>query len=753
MVKAGVKPKPKKKVKTAGVKKGGKKVVKKERANQLVTPIKKRLSQLNQEWVQKIEEKRKEKELNHIMRVSDEDTKDSVCTESSFGSQPAPKKEKKRVSFSRQNHTKTFESSTPIRINEGSFPERKDFSTPVKGILSKGSRKEAMKEAKLLISEPSNEKKPPLKRRKTENEDFAEENKENGPETNEAFKTKKRISIRVTKSVKEQLLQMNKKDRKAFLRTLHAKKNPHLEAAEKSKALWEKIRAEKTPESVKEKCITELVGLVKGIAKNLIYAHDTCRVIQCLVMTGREGIIKNLFEELKPELQTMAKSTYAKFFVQKLLKNGSKEQKQEILDKFKGHASSMLRNSNAAKILEFAYNDVANAAQRADIMFELYGRDMTRYREDCKDLKGLLEIAPEKKTVIINHMEEIVDALVSKETVQYSLTHRLMLEYFENCDDERKTSLLGSLADKIPHMVHTPEGSKLAMQLIWFAPAKERKLIVKNFKGLAVKAALEHYGYRVLLAIFDTVDDTVLVNKYIVSELGNEISKVIEDKYGELVIRYLVHPRDARMTGMAPYAYLSRGDGNPHSKKPREDRYQQLYEGISEALYTFLVANMEQVLMEWRKKTFVGACFETPTVHDLFPRNVPKEYRIPCYKAIAEIAKREFVPMDNPLHMIEDPSGNFILIGLLRCDKDLAAEERLSTALAETLTDEELGSWIACNKGCHILARMFDLGSPKVVSKIRKCIHMRRLEGYTFVGAKILREKLNGTYKEDKRSQ
>lgn len=43
------------------------------------------------------------------------------------------------------------------------------------------------------------------------------------------------------------------------------------------------------------------------------------------------------------------------------------------------------------------------------------------------------------------------------------------------------------------------------------------QLIVKNFKDLTVKVAMEHYGHRVLLALFDTIDDTVLLNKYITS--------------------------------------------------------------------------------------------------------------------------------------------------------------------------------------------------------------------------------------------
>jgi pumilio family protein 6 len=65
-----------------------------------------------------------------------------------------------------------------------------------------------------------------------------------------------------------------------------------------------------------------LVGLVKGNAKKLVYAHDTCRVIECLMALDRPGIRTMLFDELTPEIVRMAKSKYARFFVWKMLKYG-----------------------------------------------------------------------------------------------------------------------------------------------------------------------------------------------------------------------------------------------------------------------------------------------------------------------------------------------------------------------------------------------------------------------------------------------
>ena len=54
------------------------------------------------------------------------------------------------------------------------------------------------------------------------------------------------------------------------------------------------------------------------------------RVIECLVALGEESIRDALYEEMKDELITMAKSKYASFFVQKLVKYGTKVQRDAV---------------------------------------------------------------------------------------------------------------------------------------------------------------------------------------------------------------------------------------------------------------------------------------------------------------------------------------------------------------------------------------------------------------------------------------
>lgn len=59
--------------------------------------------------------------------------------------------------------------------------------------------------------------------------------------------------------------------------------------------------------------------------------------------------------------------------------------------------------------------------------------------------------------------------------------------------------------------------------------------ILKVVKEHAVSLSKHKTGYRLLIAIFDSVDDTVLVKKVIVSTLANNVQDIAKDHWGNMV--------------------------------------------------------------------------------------------------------------------------------------------------------------------------------------------------------------------------
>lgn len=58
------------------------------------------------------------------------------------------------------------------------------------------------------------------------------------------------------------------------------------------------------------------------------------------------------------------------------------------------------------------------------------------------------------------------------------------------------------------HIMHSERRMK-----VWCLISQVKKLIMKSLKGRVMEVAKSEHGHLILLALFDTVDDTVLLKK------------------------------------------------------------------------------------------------------------------------------------------------------------------------------------------------------------------------------------------------
>ena len=122
-----------------------------------------------------------------------------------------------------------------------------------------------------------------------------------------------------------------------------------------------------------------------------------------MVALGEESIRDALYEEMKDELINMAKSKYASFFVQKLVKYGTKVQRDAVFKvrflkslEFKkkinfiisslfqvleGRVSDLTKHKIANSLVETCYNDYCNAAQRNRFIQEFFGPEFKHFKE------------------------------------------------------------------------------------------------------------------------------------------------------------------------------------------------------------------------------------------------------------------------------------------------------------------------------------------------------------------------------------
>lgn len=68
--------------------------------------------------------------------------------------------------------------------------------------------------------------------------------------------------------------------------------------ADKSKKIWEILRRDETTNEVRVKLCAELMKLIEGNVKFLSMAHDTTRVLECLIQFGNEQQKQYIFEQI-----------------------------------------------------------------------------------------------------------------------------------------------------------------------------------------------------------------------------------------------------------------------------------------------------------------------------------------------------------------------------------------------------------------------------------------------------------------------
>jgi len=366
-----------------------------------------------------------------------------------------------------------------------------------------------------------------------------------------------------------------------------------------AKKVWEEVRREDCEESKKEKLINELHSLVKGNIKKLIFAHDTVRVVECLMALGTPEIRDKLFEEMKDDILEMSKSEYAHFFVLKMLKYGSKPQKAIIQKAFEGKIAKLMKNKIAGNVVEVVYNEIASGPQRISMMQEFLDHEFMVFKEpELRTVVDIIEKYPNRKNNCIKNLHQNVEILIRKGVLNHSLAHTVLYNYLLVAEPKHKAETIEQLRDSLIHIVHSREGALTALQCLWHGTTKDRKAIVKSFKTYMQKTAQEEYGYMLLLGFFDTVDDTKLIGNAVIKELLEDVPLLFQNKYAVRVLKYLFCGRNTTYINKDLINILEKGDGNEYSKKDKDTRHRELLSTASSTVLKHIKENFPNDMLD-----------------------------------------------------------------------------------------------------------------------------------------------------------
>lgn len=99
--------------------------------------------------------------------------------------------------------------------------------------------------------------------------------------------------------------------------------------------------------------------------------------------------------------------------------------------------------------------------------------------------------------------------------------HDALLDFLQYSTEKNKPAskeIATLYAPLAVHLVHTRSGAVSVVNLIKLLDAKSRKKLVKSLASEVMKVAQDDHGHIVIMALYEHVDDTKLLQKIVLTE-------------------------------------------------------------------------------------------------------------------------------------------------------------------------------------------------------------------------------------------
>lgn len=387
-----------------------------------------------------------------------------------------------------------------------------------------------------------------------------------------SHKTSKRVEAGV-KRPSTSIPQQSAKKRKCYdEKPIRAnRRDERREIMVRAKEKWEQLRPKATSKEKSIALVNELLQLLSGRIVEFVFRHDGSRIVQWMLADGDEGQKAKVLAELmegskKPALQgempffvQLACDRYGHHLAFKVLRVSDKRHRSMIFDLYlKGNTTLLMRNAHGSDVLDFAFQTVLTARSKAELVLELlYGKekkllDTVRQKlfakqgepstilsaKESPQTQSLfaqsLELVGETfKDVVVESAGLFLAHLIEKENLlSFEIIHSAVKEYLQvvmtDYPKAKSQEMAVSLGSMLVHFAHTKPGVHVAVTCVKILDAKHRKKVLRALKTHVRKLLEDEFGHRLILALFEWVDDTRLVGKTISAEIFSSSSVAAE---------------------------------------------------------------------------------------------------------------------------------------------------------------------------------------------------------------------------------
>ncbi|XBI85861.1 hypothetical protein VPH35_093928 [Triticum aestivum] len=380
-------------------------------------------------------------------------------------------------------------------------------------------------------------------------------------------------------------------DERAEAEEMSESTEPDCSLEKELKLLCVKLRYYNMRTNRRCRLVTEALRKMDGKYLEIARSPTAC-VLQLCVKWCSHSERDPIFVALQPHLLDLSLDEHTVFLVHNIIKMATRKQFARFIYSLRGHVASLLCHTIGAAVLDHAFN-LATRPQKRSLLLELYSTEL-QLSNDLKEEKpcSLLNIISKlglQKSSVLQHMTTVIQQVLEKGIVEYSIVHTVILEYLTIAD---KTSALDVIRQLIPHLtertyaldelsgvarllgkpevekkrsskplliqiMQTKEGLKLGLACLKHGLAEDRKRIIKSLKWRIMKLALSDYGCLFVICLLSIVDNTELVTEVVIDVLKKQLKELIFDKNGRHPLLQLFHPLCSRYLTLGELFYLN----------------------------------------------------------------------------------------------------------------------------------------------------------------------------------------------------
>ncbi|GAB0094116.1 Protein penguin [Sergentomyia squamirostris] len=537
-----------------------------------------------------------------------------------------------------------------------------------------------------------------------------------------------------------------------------------MEVITEAKQIYEQLKCKTT--KGRAEMATKLHNLLKGGEKysKMVLSHDTARVVQCLLKVAPPAVRGEIFQKLKESLLPMAMSKYAHFCVLAMLKHGSAETRERLIEALYGNYVKLCSHTFGQTIVDSIYVTWATAGQKSCMRQEFYS-DLYRKEKD-KNVKCMVDTykdAAHMKNIVLGSLKQHIVKAVNKKLVDNSLFHGVLLEYLQDCSEEDKAEMATAFSGLLASLASTKDGTRAATLCFWYGAAKERRSALKHLRKHVEKVCVHEFGYYLILAILHTIDDTKMLKKTLLDTIVEKAEEIVHHEGGRKIIEWMIQPGDKY--NFHPSVVTTLNEGLKYSKKDVPIRQAEILEAVHSDLVNVVIKNPGFWLSNGHIARTTATILLTGD-----EKNIPEAFKglaevitnpgwvlIPPEKiedeenddSDEEKPKKKFKKIKNPLEKMkkkeaedEKPQVGVEDAGLHIVLKKLMKNPLFAEILLDNLTEETMEKWLSINRGCFLFVDL--LKTIPDAEKLTKMLKERRnsIENQEFSGAKVLLEKI-----------